>query len=148
MTDPHLNSLYIEKQFETINSSMDKFYEKLETVASMATQLAVIADRQVQYAETVERCGEMIKSLDKKLTTSIEDVKQKNSDTRKEVDKWINRGVGGWTIALILVTVIQYLIITQIDEFKTASTNMSQTITTIDRRLTKIEATQDTTQSK
>lgn len=142
MSDQHLDSRYVESQFETMHTVMDKFYEKLEHVAGMATQIAVITDRQAQHALAIERCAEMIRLLDERMEADIKHVEESNSETRKEVDKWVNRGMGAWAVAIILVTVIQYFVMHQIQDYTNHNNMIDQAVTSIDRRLSKVEASQ------
>lgn len=139
MTDRQLDTRYVDAQFTAINDTLEKMYTRLEQVASMATQVALVGERQSQFTTSQDKTSGELHDLAEKLVQVEAESAEDNHQTRKELDKWINRGTGAWAVGILLVTCIQWIVMTQISSYNTHREKVDQSITAIDRRLTKIE---------
>jgi len=70
-----------------------------------------IHERMDKHYADIKICREgidaTIANMEEEIHTEVEKVKEKNLNTQAELSKWLNRGIGAWALASILIIVLQ-----------------------------------------
>jgi len=87
-----------------------KFNQK-ETNQTLKEWNTHIHERMDRHYADIKVCREgidaTIANMEDEIQSNIEHVKERNYNTQAELSKWLNRGVGAWALASILLIVLQ-----------------------------------------
>ena len=82
-----------------------------ETNHTLKEWNAHIHERMDKHYADIKICREgidaTIANMEDELHTEVEKVKEKNLATQNELSKWLNRGLGAWALASVLIFVLQ-----------------------------------------
>ena len=73
--------------------------KKIDKLAQDITNLVILEERQNGHSSQIER-----------LTETLTDLSKSHYQLKEKVDKWINIGYGGITVASVLWAVVQFII--------------------------------------
>lgn len=70
-----------------------------------------IHERMDRHYSDIKICREgidaTIENIEDEVANEIKDVKDKNAATQAELSKWLNRGIGAWALASVLLVLVQ-----------------------------------------
>lgn len=82
-----------------------------ETNHTLKDWNAHIHERMDKHYADIKICREgidaTIANMEDEIQTEVEKVKEKNLATQNELSKWLNRGLGAWALASVLIIVLQ-----------------------------------------
>jgi len=105
-----------------------------------------IHDRMDRHYADIKVCREgidaTISNMEDELHQEVEKVKDKNHVTQAELSKWLNRGVGAWALASVLLIVLQGTGAYMINGIINATVKNDERMTRIETRMLENERNQ------
>lgn len=114
----------LSERMARLESGVSQLLESSRQVAALVESIARMQERQ-------ERHGGEISALFKR----VEDAAKHGHTTDAEVRKWVNRGIGAYTVAGVCCALIVYFASNVIDQVK----NNATMLITLDRRIAWVE---------
>ena len=167
MTDPiHGISQRVESLEHRFDDNINKINNRLDQIIDLMTKVTQLQEREVKNSEYIselkvnvrevndsikdwnhrihdrmDRHFTEVQTLEDGLNVKIRDVESQNRLTREEFNKWFNRGIGAWTVASLLVIIVQSAGAYVIDGIIENNKMISQKIERLDSRLHTNEIT-------
>ena len=118
----------VKTQMINIASDVSTIVEKLDVLFGLQRDMVRMEQEQADDRDSIKRAFERIERGEGASTT-----------LKESTERWINRGLGGWFVGAILVSVIQWLIVDRVKTYENTQTAHTQMMVTIDRRMSWME---------
>lgn len=114
---------------------IDEVAKKMEIVGHMAQDIARLQVQQTENSSSIKRAFERMEKSEESSIQKMKDV----SGVKELTERWINRGIGAWSIGALLFILIQALILDRVKGYELVQQAQTETLVTIDRRLAWLE---------
>lgn len=118
----------LKTQMNNVANDVTTIVEKLDVLFGLQREMVRMEQEQTDHRESIKRAFERIERSEGASTT-----------LKESTERWINRGLGGWFVGAILVSVIQWLIVDRVQSYENTQTAHTQMMVTIDRRMSWME---------
>ena len=114
----------LKSEVAGLHTAIDEISGKIDLVLSMRVELSVQNERLERSIEDGRKSHEGIYKDLGALTTRLDNVSTHSMNTRKKLDAWLNRGIGGFAVGTFLMGIIQYAIVEKVDRLSELSTTV------------------------
>jgi hypothetical protein len=118
----------VAERLARIEVGMANIHHLLAPLAGIGETMARIQERSAAHDNHIDG-----------LLNKHERSEQRVAAVDAEVRKWVNRGVGAYTVAGVLVAAIASLIFRTVTEYESAIKTNRESIVNLDKRLTQME---------
>ena len=136
----------LDERTGNIANAMSNLVTKVEQLYDLTKTVAQMQERQAQHSDALDRAFTAIDKMDGRLTQAVTDGNKAIDEGRRErqavrsdLDKWINRAIGGWLVGVLLIGVIQWFVLRQINVYEDSVHRLLDAQAAQEKRLTQDE---------
>jgi len=137
--DQHIDTVRqlaeVKSGLSALVHSIEELAKRMEAVSYLTQDIVRLQVQQTENSLSIKRAFERMEKHDEVDSDRM----QVLLNVKSQTERWINRSIGGWAVGVILFGAIQWLINGRVENYERNQTAHSETLVTIDRRLSWIE---------
>lgn len=132
---------------QKIDSHIEANTERLDHLIALTQQITTVNERQSRNQDDIIDLRNRITTLDintresaTRLHGRIDQAKEASASTDRELNKWLNRGLGAWFLLVIVAGIFQWLANDTLIQIRHATTDQMANNKKIEVRVNELEA--------